>query len=123
MARSVPLSALIVATGLSVCCVKPEVQPAPLDTLTTGTLGFLKAGVTTREEILLKFGAPSAHFEGDRILTYQFQCNPEGQWVLRSPHQALASPFLSWARGSCNLVLVFEADGRLLRHNLVVADQ
>lgn len=34
-------------------------------------LTFLQVGKTTREEVLLKLGQPSASFEHERILTYR----------------------------------------------------
>ena len=40
-------------------------------------LGFLVAGRTTRSQVLMTLGQPSARFEGDRILTYRIGYWPD----------------------------------------------
>jgi hypothetical protein len=85
-------------------------------------LAFLVDGKTSREDVLLRLGTPSAHLEGERILTYAFSPNRAGAW---SPAARRWDPtqkiyvYSGYRIGS--LVLVFAGDGRLVRHGLVVS--
>jgi hypothetical protein len=80
-------------------------------------------GKTTREEVLLQLGTPAAHFEGERILTYAYVKGSGDAWVRVGRYwnrEKQAFEYLGRS-GNCNLVLVFGADGRLVRHSLVVS--
>lgn len=108
------------AIGVVLClsCTNPSVALEKFRTLETGTLGFLRDGQTTRQEILTHLGTPSARFEGDRILTYDFVRNTLGDW--RRVGTTVVSDWrFTYGPGSCSLVLVFQADGTLARHTLV----
>lgn len=108
------------ATGVVLClgCTNPSVALEKFRVLETGTLGFLREGQTTRQEILTRLGTPSARFEGDRILTYDFVRNTLGDW--RRVGTTVVSDWrFTYGPGSCSLVLVFQADGTLARHTLV----
>ncbi len=74
-------------------------------------LDFLKDGVTTKEEVILKLGDPKAMYEGSRIITYRlFRDN--GGWVQHDPARS--------ARGVLvNLVVVFDSQGVMKRHSVV----
>lgn len=78
-------------------------------------------GTTTREQVLLRFGDPSAQFEGGRILTYRINISPEGQpqvvarTLIEGANDRLVS---SWERPLFSLVLVFEGN-RVVRHSVV----
>jgi hypothetical protein len=68
-------------------------------------------GVTRREEVLDRWGAPSGSFEEGRILTYRF---------VQDSHGGLGSTSaLLWPPLSYNLVLVFDSCGALKRHVLI----
>ena len=77
-------------------------------------LKFLNIGHTTREEVLLKLGKPSAAFEMEKILTYRIGEDPARGFHLVSPN--VNQP---WKSVLYSLVLVFDATGVLQRQNLV----
>ena len=89
----------------------------------TASVAFLSDGKTTREEVLLRLGTPSAHLEGERVLTYAFSRNAAGAWgpAGRRWGHAQKMPVFS-DHPISSLVLVFAADGRLVRHSLVVSE-
>jgi hypothetical protein len=77
-------------------------------------LSFLRTGTTSREEVLLKLGEPSASFERDRILTYRIGKDPrQGYYVV------LPTVFEQWQQVRYSLVLVFDAGGVLEKESLV----
>jgi outer membrane protein assembly factor BamE (lipoprotein component of BamABCDE complex) len=108
-------------------------------------LSFLEDGKTTREEVLLTLGISTARLEGDRILSYMLLFNEEEGFSIVSRYSffivgkmpvIVESPLDSW--GGCglkhrlfdswlerenillyNLVLVFDCDGILAKHNFV----
>jgi hypothetical protein len=83
-----------------------------------GPLAFLADGVTTREQVLLKLGHPSAQFEGQRILTYRVrQSGPNDVQV--SEHRHELDPLNSHALASHSVVLVFDTRNVLVRHAIV----
>ena len=47
------------------------------DSMVQQQLAPLENGKTTKQEILLKFGIPSAQFEGEKIFTYRLRYNKE----------------------------------------------
>ena len=110
------LSLIILATG----CATPTLQLAdPQLLFKSDLLSFIRDGVTTREEVVLKLGIPSAQIEGDKILMYQMRADDEGKWHLIAPSWNAFTGLRAWAWGTCSLVLVFGEDGVLCRHSLV----
>jgi hypothetical protein len=107
-----------VGAVLCLGCTNPSVALEKFRVLEMDTLGFLRDGQTTRQEILTHLGTPSARFEGDRILTYDFVRNTLGDW--RRVGTTVVSDWrFTYGPSSCSLVLVFQADGLLARHTLV----
>lgn len=86
-----------------------SVPPVPGD---KNLLNDVMGRETTREEILLKFGEPSASFESGRILTYRIgETEGSGYYLVnRQVH---------WGNTKYSLVLVFDERGILRKHNLV----
>ena len=112
-----PLALLLLA------CTPPVLQLGDPALLRIGSLAFLQDGRSTREEVLLNLGTPSAHFEGDRILTYALWKSSGGTWIRQGRGlgtNPVGSP-PAYTQPTDNLVLVFDANGVLTRHNLVVA--
>ena len=110
------LSLMLLATG----CATPTLQPAdPQLLFKSDLLSFIRDGVTTREDVVLKLGIPSAQIEGDKILMYQMRADDEGKWHLIAPSWNAVSGLRAWAWGTCSLVLVFGEEGVLCRHSLV----
>ena len=103
-------------------CATPHIQSNDTQPLSNSKLlGFIQDGITTREEVVLKLGTPSAEFEGDKILTYQLRIDQAGNWHLIAPQISAATGFRAWRKETSSLVLVFEADGVLRKHNIVEA--
>jgi outer membrane protein assembly factor BamE (lipoprotein component of BamABCDE complex) len=110
------MAIVILATG----CATPHVQPAdPQLLFKSELLEFIQEGVTTREEVVLKLGIPSAQLEGDKILMYQLWADQAGKWHLMAPQINASTGFRAWRKGTCSLVLVFGGDGVLRKHSLV----
>ncbi len=99
-------------------CADPAVMQEKTRAFESGLLSSIQDGQTTRQEVLLRYGTPSASFEGGRILTFDFLVDdPSGEW-----RRVESSPLSGWQyiRGrTSSLVLVFGPDDRLVRHSLV----
>ena len=96
---------------------------APIPGASRNLLGFLTDTTTTREQVILTLGQPSASFENDRILTYRIGQDPEqGQFVI-TPRLMLTEVRIgqpsTWQEVRYSLVLVFDAQGVLKQHKLV----
>jgi hypothetical protein len=100
LARSA--SALVLVL-LGACATTPVGQP---DLLT-----FVEDGRTTREQVFLALGEPSATYEDGRILTFRL-ARDEGGYFLVEKAPGFRSVKYS-------LVLAFDDAGLLRRHSLV----
>ncbi len=77
-------------------------------------LAFVQPG-TPRTEVVLKLGPPFATFEGERIMAWSIGEDAGGYLVSGARHGAGAGrPFARY-----ELVVVFDAEGRAVKHNLV----
>ena len=118
----------LVVLGLLVAgCATPKVQPVPAvpaeRAMRSHLLSFIRDGMTTREEVLLKLGTPSAQFESGRILTYQIRFDKNGALHLVWPRRSARNPALTnWEPEILSLVLVFGPNGLLEKHSLVGAE-
>ena len=112
-----PMPTLGLALGIA--CVSPSARQEKAQTFEAALLGPIQDGRTTRQEVLLRLGTPTATFEGGRILTYDFVAGQDGEW-----HRAGSGQASDWAYPhprTSSLVLVFGPDDRLVRHSLVKA--
>ena len=75
----------IASVAMLAGCATPKIQLADAQLLLNSELTFIKDGETTREEVVLKLGVPSAQREGDRILMYQFRAGEDGKLNRVSP--------------------------------------
>jgi len=114
---------LLILLGVLAGCATPKVQPLPAEqVIRSDLLSFIQDGVTTREEVLLKLGTPSAQFEGQRILTYQIRIDKDGVAHVFWPRRSELNPALTnWEQDIHSLVLVFGPNGMLEKHSLVGA--
>lgn len=119
---SLPLGPCL-GLALLVGCAPPQLRQAAPAEIQAEWLAFLSDGKTTREEVLLRLGTPSAQLEGERILTYAFARSAVGarnsvgrRWGQAQKMPVFTDPHIG------SLVLVFAADGRLVRHSLVVSE-
>ena len=61
-------------------CAETKLQTVD-DSILQQQLALLEDGKTTKQDILLRFGIPSAQFEGERILHLQAAVQSEGKPV------------------------------------------
>lgn len=88
-------------------------------------LPFIENGKTTKEEIVLILGEPSGQFEGGRILTYTmsfsekngFRVNYEKTFIYHGLWTQILE--LSVSKAEYNLILVFNENNILSKHNLL----
>ena len=78
----------------------------------TTLLEFMTIGQTTRTEVLLHLGKPSASFENEHILTYRIGCDSVDCYFV-----SVAAG--SWYETNYSLVLVFDPGGVLETRSLV----
>jgi hypothetical protein len=101
-------SSIAIAAALAACASGPP--PAGRRDL----LEFVRPG-TSRTEVVLKLGPPFASFEGERIMTWSIGEDAGGYLVSAARHGAGAGrPFARY-----ELVVVFDAEGKALKHSLV----
>ena len=118
------LSSLVLILIVASCATRrtPHIQPTGTKFISNSKLlGFIQDGITTREEVVLKLGTPSAKFEGEKILTYQLRVDKAENWDLVYPQVSEPFGFRVWREGTYSLVLVFGDDGALQKHSLVEA--
>ena len=84
-------------------------------------LDSLQIGQTTRQEVILKLGQPSATFEHESILTYRVGYAQKLGYYIISPTTLWWSSAQgkTWASVHYSLVLVFDGNGVLQKQNLV----
>lgn len=105
-----PLAMFLTLVG---CATSTAPGIAPNPTL----LSFLQDGATSRTDVLNRLGEPSTVFEQDRILTYRIAGDPDrGFWI----RERTGQPNTGWIGVNRSLVLVFDEQGLLQRHSLVV---
>jgi hypothetical protein len=122
-ALGVPVRRLSVVRGtlaaaLFLCgCATPHVHPHA-DLFQRPEFAFLREGSTTRADACLQLGSPVRSYEGERILAWSLARQPDGSFRPALP-QVTSGQEISW---TASLVLVFGADGRLVRGSLVVVE-
>ena len=101
-------------------CAETRLQTVD-DSILAQQLSLLEDGKTTKEDILLKFGIPSALFEGERILTYRLRFNQkENRFEVISVEVDRRDPrFREWLQTEYNLVLVFDEKHILQKHSML----
>ena len=121
MKQAVMLLCLILLSLLTACAT-PKIRPSDVEQVIRSELSFIRDGVTTREDVLLKLGTPSAQFEAQRILTYQLREDKDGRVHVFWPRHTEVNPsFTHLGSDIYSLVLVFGSNGVLERHSLVVS--
>lgn len=86
--------------------------------ISEGDLAFLEEGQTTREQVLLRFGAPAATLNGERVLLYHWQVvRGYLAWFLACDRPCGAPPTAGARRIPKDylILLEFNDDGRLKR--------
>jgi len=104
--------ATLLAVWLAGCAT-----PTPIPGASRDLLKFLQIGKTTREEVLLKLGQPSASFEHEKIFTYRV-----GEDIKQGFYVVTPKAVMPWQQVRYSLVLVFDEGGILQKQNLVTVD-
>jgi hypothetical protein len=113
------MAVLIFSAG---CAATPKIQLVSDERLIrSDLLSFIRDGMITREEVLLKLGTPSAQFEGQRILTYSILLDKDGKAHLFWPGPSNLVKLTHKEPVIYSLVLVFGPNGLLEKHSLVGA--
>jgi hypothetical protein len=101
-------------------CAETKLQTVD-DSILQQQLSLLGDGKTTKQDILLRFGIPSAQFEGERILTYRLRYNQkENRFEVVSREVDRRDPrFAEWMQTEYNLVLVFDEKHILQKHSML----
>lgn len=101
------LALLLLALGLAGCATTIVGADPNL-------LKFIEDGITTRQQVMLTLGQPSAIFRQEQILTYRIGEDPKQGLFIVNP-----SATEPWARVRYSLVLVFDDQGTLRKHSVV----
>ena len=113
--KSVLLASLLFLAGG--CATPPIPGASPI------LLDFLRNGGTTRPQVILALGEPSAAFENETILTYRIGEDPaQGRFVITPRllmHDLRIGQPSTWQGVRYSLVLVFDPQGVLRQHKLV----
>jgi hypothetical protein len=101
-------------------CAETRLQKVD-DSILEPQLALLEDGKTSKEDILLKFGIPSAQFEGEKILTYRLRYNQkETRFEVVSREVDRRDPrFAEWLQTEYNLVLIFDEKHILQKHSML----
>ena len=127
MHRSVPAGcALIIAVFALAGCATTKGPPPEFGPRLTGEtaarLPFLRDGITTEEEIVARLGSPAGRLQEYRTWFYTFVQTEDGGLRQSAVHYGslLGVPEeRDDQRYRFQLVLTFDANGRLVRHTLV----
>ena len=91
------------------CAATPRASSDPTDPI---SLDFLSRGPVARTSVIDALGPPYATYEAGRVLTYRLSKKDMGY---------VPAPLTNrWEGADYDLVLVFDVDGQLQQHNLVV---
>jgi len=82
-------------------------------------LDFLLDNQTTKEEVLLKLGQPSAQFQTEKVLTYRLGKEEQNRGYYVVTREVNPRGWPTWTNAKFSLVLVFDAQGLLRKHSLV----
>jgi outer membrane protein assembly factor BamE (lipoprotein component of BamABCDE complex) len=101
-------------------CAETRLQTVD-DSIVQQQLALLEDGKTTKQDILLKFGIPSAQFEGEKIFTYRLRYNQkENRFEVVSREVDRRDPrFAEWMQTEYNLVLVFDEKHVLQKYSML----
>jgi hypothetical protein len=102
-------SSFVCQTLVVACVIVSGCATAPVGR--QDLLEFLKDGVSSRDDVRLKLGDPSAQYEDGRILTYRLS-KDKGGYILVARRD-------NWLGVEYSLTLVFGVDGVLQRHSVV----
>ena len=102
----------LLLVSLAGCATEQTVPGARPD-----LLAFLQDGSTTRTDAILRLGQPSSTLERENILTFRIGEDMKQGYYLIAAREHMQ---WQWESARYSLVLVFNAEGVLQQHNLVL---
>src|SRR5512136_3216809 len=101
-------------------CAETRLQTVD-DAILQQQLSSLEDRKTSKQDILLKFGIPSAQFEGEKIFTYRLRFNQnDNRFEVVSREMDRRDPrFAEWIQTEYSLVLVFDEKHILQKHSML----
>ena len=110
--------ACLLVIGFLAACVDALSEEEKIASLNR-SIAFIEPGKTTRSDILLHFGSPTAVFEQERIFTYRMYLHPV-QGLRSVPHGAPGPSHGVPALGNIHFIIVFDAAGVVERHEVLM---
>jgi len=104
---------LVLALMLVGCATPPPLKGR------ADLMSFLAVGITTRQDVMVRLGAPSGRFENEKILTYRLGYEPKNQGYYVVEREGGPGGWPTWIWAKYSLVLVFNEAGVLEKHALV----
>lgn len=104
---------LMLALMLAGCATPPPLKGR------ADLLSFLTVGGTTRQDVMLRLGAPSGRFESEKVLTYRLGYEPKNQGYYVVEREGGLGGWPTWLWAKYSLVLIFNEAGVLQKHSLV----
>jgi hypothetical protein len=108
--REICLALAAASLGLLQACAT---EPGPR----TVDLEFLKNPGVTRSDVETRLGPPAASFDRDHVTTYRLNRSSDGFLLMTQLTPVWRD--LDWANVTHDLVLAYDADGRLVEYRLV----
>lgn len=131
---AISIATVLVAAGFLLGCrATPRIYRADATILADSGYGFIQDGVATRGELQMRLGEPIYKFENSRILIYRCRKIEKGIMLfsgIQPESGQVAAKILLGAGAKAkegahsdlgSLVLVFDANGILQKHSLVVS--
>ncbi|MBI3854302.1 MAG: hypothetical protein HY293_01280 [Planctomycetes bacterium] len=110
---------LVFSLGVGLAGCTPQQVPLKVAEVEGKHLSFLRDGVTTREEVLLRFGDPTGEYESGRILTFRIEANEKGVIPVRRELDRNFGGVTQWSIANLSVVTVFDETNILRRHSLI----
>jgi hypothetical protein len=114
---------LLAGILLGLACDPPTLGLAARDRFQSAPFAFLQEGRTTREEVLLRLGTPSAQFQEARVLSYTYLTLPSGRFLRMGRFwDPISRRAVFRGQGVHDLMLAFDERGVLRQQALVVSE-
>ncbi len=110
------LSAIVVVMAVAACATQRT--PAETSALEQKSIAFLEPGKTTREEVLINLGVPTAVFEKERIFTYRMVLH-DREGLIVVAHGLPGPRYGLPGFGNYHLIVVFDQGDAVTRYRVL----